>query len=225
LLILLVAPMAMANMHGHLRKALFDSYDSMARPDHLVELESGFTLLKMHLCSHKDVLSMDGYLKMMWSDDRLKWDAAQWNGIKQLTVPWTELWVPDLGIYNGVGQPQFANPPQTNRVVLFPSGKVLWIPQMTIQSVCKAKAKDQEQQCKVKLGPWTESVEELKITPWGGWEGKEMSGFDLDSYVPTQVEVTNATLTAHAKRYDCCEELYQHLAMDITFKYFDDAHL
>lgn len=55
LLILLVAPMAMANMHGHLRKALFDSYDSMARPDHLVELESGFTLLKMHLCSHKDV--------------------------------------------------------------------------------------------------------------------------------------------------------------------------
>ena len=62
-----------------------------------------------------------------------------------LQVPWTELWVPDLGIYNGVGQPQFANPPQTNRVVLFPTGKVLWVPQMTIQSVCKAKAKDQEQ--------------------------------------------------------------------------------
>ena len=44
------------------------------------------------------------------------------------------------------------------------------------------------QHCNVKVGPWTESVEELKIVPWTKIkEGMEMQAFDLDNYVPTQV--------------------------------------
>lgn len=218
--------MALANnMIGHLRQALFNDYDSMARPDHLVELKSGFTLLKMHLCSHKDVLTMDGYFKLMWTDDRLKWNASQWNGIKQLTVPWTQLWVPDVSFYNGVDQPKYAAPEPMNRALLYPNGQIIWAPQMTIKTICKAKGKDEEQKCRIKIGPWTESVEELKIIPWVSWRnGKEDKAIDLDSYIQTQAEILNTTLVAEAKKYDCCEELYQRLDMDITFKLIDKDH-
>ena len=60
-------------------------------------------------------------------------------------VPWTELWVPDASFYNGVAKMQFSAPDQMNRVVLFPDGSVVWVPQVTVKTVCKAKGKDQEQ--------------------------------------------------------------------------------
>ena len=57
LLVVAAAPAAMASMASHLRKALFEGYDSVARPDGQVTLKAGFTLLKLNLCSHKDVSS------------------------------------------------------------------------------------------------------------------------------------------------------------------------
>ena len=31
----------------------------------------------------------------------------------------------------------------------------------------------------------------------------------------------NATLREVEKKYDCCEEMYQHVEMELTFKYKD----
>ena len=40
----------------------------------------------MKVVGFSQVMTMDGYFKLMWNDQRLKWDADQWNGIKQMTV-------------------------------------------------------------------------------------------------------------------------------------------
>ena len=34
-----------------------------------------------------------------------------------------------------------------------------------------------------------------------------------------QVEMLNATMKEVEKKYDCCKDVYQHIEMDLTFKY------
>ncbi|KAK7009146.1 D-arabinose 1-dehydrogenase (NAD(P)(+)), partial [Biomphalaria glabrata] len=35
-----------------------------------------------------------------WTDHRLKWDPAEYGGVKVLNIPSDQLWKPDLVLYN-----------------------------------------------------------------------------------------------------------------------------
>ena len=55
-LLLIAAPsLGLAASSSHLRKALFQNYDKLTRPDHQVELEYGLSVTRLDLCHHKDV--------------------------------------------------------------------------------------------------------------------------------------------------------------------------
>ena len=60
-------------------------------------------------------------------------------------VPWTELWVPDIAFYNGVGESEYVLHENMNRAIVYSSGSILWAPQIHFQTSCSAKEKDQVQ--------------------------------------------------------------------------------
>ena len=39
-------------------------------------------------------------LIQFWQDDLLKWDPKDYGGVKSITVPAQNIWLPDLGITN-----------------------------------------------------------------------------------------------------------------------------
>ena len=39
------------------------------------------------------------------------------------------------------------------------------------------------------------------------------------------MEMLNATMKTVEKKYDCCEEMYQHVEMGLTFKYKDGEEM
>ena len=40
-------------------------------------------------------------MRVFWKDSRLSWDPAEWNGIEQLNLDASEVWIPDVVPYNG----------------------------------------------------------------------------------------------------------------------------
>jgi len=202
-----------------LREAVFENYDKLTRPGHQVELENGLSVTKLHLCHHKDIMTVDAYMKYRWTDDRLAWDESAWNGVGQLTIPWTQLWVPDIGIYNGVGEFEYASRNEMNRAIVKSDGSIIWIPQVHFQTSCSAKDKDQVQSCDIKVGPWTEDKSQLLIKPWVKTKTQEPV-LEVDDYLSSKlIKITNTSIAAKTKKYDCCEEPYNRIDMNIKFKY------
>jgi len=221
LAILALVPLALASQNQYLRKSLFDHYDKLVKPDNGVKLDFRPTILNLNLCPRKDVLTVDSWLRFAWNDSRLAWNEDQWNGIKQLSVPWRELWIPDIGIYTGLKELEFNMPDNMNRALIMSDGSILWIPQVTFMSGCVAKAKDSVQSCVVKIGPWTESKQSLEMVA----SEKTAELEYLNTGMLWKMEMLNATLKEVEKKYDCCEEMYQHVEMELTFKYKDGEEM
>ena len=55
-------------------------------------------------------------------------------------VPWRELWIPDIGIYNGRRRLELNMPDDMNRALIYSDGSILWFPKITFMSGCAAKS-------------------------------------------------------------------------------------
>ncbi len=69
---------------------------------------------------------MVGWLRYIWNDTRLSWDKDEWDGLDRLRVPATQLWLPDITLYNSVGKMEntYLSWEQTSRAVIMSSGMV-----------------------------------------------------------------------------------------------------
>lgn len=66
------------------------NYDRLARPEHhnvATICHVGITLIHMELDEARGVLTTHGWLKMNWSDSKMKWDNNSYGGITEIRVP------------------------------------------------------------------------------------------------------------------------------------------
>jgi len=222
-LLLIAAPsLGLAASSSHLRKALFQNYDKLTRPDHQVELEYGLSVTRLDLCHHKDILTVDAWMKNRWTDERLKWVEGEWSNVSKIHVPWTELWVPDIAFYNSVGESEYVLHENMNRAIVYSSGSILWAPQIHFQTSCSAKEKDQVQSCDIKAGPWTEEKSLLLMKPWPLKAKTQDALVGVDDYLSSrQITITNSSIAAVTDTYDVNSEaeVYNHIKIGIDFKY------
>lgn len=47
------------------------------------------------------VLTTHAWIRIFWKDSRLSWDPAEWNGVENINLDATEVWIPDVVPYNG----------------------------------------------------------------------------------------------------------------------------
>ncbi|KAI0214766.1 hypothetical protein LSAT2_000067, partial [Lamellibrachia satsuma] len=46
------------------------------------------------------VLTTFGWLEVLWKDEYLTWDPAEYGGVKRIIIPPNLLWLPDFGLEN-----------------------------------------------------------------------------------------------------------------------------
>jgi hypothetical protein len=84
-----------------LKADLLKNYDRFSRPENYnvaTQLMVAMTVIHMDLDETRGVLETHAWMRMNWSDSKLKWDPAQYDGIKEL-----KLNADEVGIYfNGV---------------------------------------------------------------------------------------------------------------------------
>ncbi|XP_062298246.1 5-hydroxytryptamine receptor 3A-like [Scomber scombrus] len=102
---------------------------------------------------------------MMWNNERISWDPAQFCGITKISVPRDMLWKPDLFIYEMI---QKDDSPQNPYMIVSYDGTVISEEDMKVVSTCKMdvhKFPFDTQKCNISVGSAVHSVDELRIYP------------------------------------------------------------
>ena len=138
-----------------------DEYDTRIRPpDNQSEqlyINSAFFLLSIHNYDQvTGILSLVGGLTMLWVDERLMWNESEYSSIPYLTVPKSEIWVPDIVLtnsaqgFNAIGREFMDVKVSHDGSVAYTVGDLLHV-QCTND---KEYFPFDSQICNIKMGPW-----------------------------------------------------------------------
>merc|ERR1711997_547071 len=206
-----------------LRSALLEGYEKDAKPDGKVTVKAGMQVTDLHLCPHKEVLTTIGYATTMWTDNRLTWDSAKFGDMDRIRIDASEVWLPDITLYNLVG-------PMTPlarglSVIVFANGLVIWIPPVSSQSHCDVNYDNWpwgEQNCTYTAGSWTFNMGEVDIQPYLGMSEAQPQDSPLDFehlLHKDKFEITGNEFERVEKTYPCCpNEIYPNMKMSFQFK-------
>ncbi|KAL2765757.1 acetylcholine receptor subunit beta precursor [Daubentonia madagascariensis] len=124
---------------GRLREKLFSGYDSSVRPARemgdRVGVSIGLSLAQLISLNEKDEeMSTKVYLDLEWTDYRLSWDPAEYDGIDLLRITADSVWLPDVVLLNN-NDGNFDVALYIN-VVVSSDGSVRWQPPGIYRSSC-----------------------------------------------------------------------------------------
>ncbi|TRY74485.1 hypothetical protein TCAL_01326 [Tigriopus californicus] len=209
------------NIPSALRKALFADYDKLVKPHGLVTVRYSLDIVDIALCPHQQKLQITGFAHHSWFDIRLRWDPEEFQGIKELHLPSTELWMPDITLYNGVG------PPQNNLLDLAPhafavigyKGEVVFVPSLSMSAFCPVKTDNwpwDDQSCTLMVGSWSYEKKDVDIQPF---ESDTFPPIGVDSFMNPRVEILGSSFLRVENRFPCCQDkVFPTLNLNIQFK-------
>jgi len=203
----------------HERMLLFDllensQYNKLERPvaneSEAVLLTFGITLQQIIDVDEKNqILTTNVWLNLEWKDVNLAWNESEYGNIKDIRIPPSTIWKPDILMYNSASE-AFDGTYPTN-VVVTSEGSCTYIPPGIFMSTCKIDITwfpFDDQNCEMKFGSWTYNGFKLDLT-LGGKEGG-----DISTYVTNgEWHLLGVPAQRNEVKYDCCPEPY----LDITF--------
>jgi len=191
---------------------LLTKYNKGVNPDN-IKLDFGMNLIDFHVRENRNAIDNYVWLRYTWSDARLKWDSKEYGGVEVLRVNPDSIWTPDVTLYNSADPVNMVNC-WTSNVLIYPTGKVLWVPPCKMTSTCQLKLKREpygEQECTLKFGSWTMDGYALDMSFYGGNATIDLSQLHNSS----GFEILSTTAERHERFYPCCVEPY----IDLTFNY------
>ncbi|XP_032359096.1 5-hydroxytryptamine receptor 3A [Etheostoma spectabile] len=105
------------------------------------------------------------WVTMMWNNERISWDPAQFCGITHITIPREMLWKPDLFIYEMI---QKDDSPHNPYMYVSYDGTITSEDDMKVVSTCKMdvhKFPFDTQRCNITIGSAIHYVNELRLLP------------------------------------------------------------
>ncbi|XP_060784775.1 acetylcholine receptor subunit alpha-like isoform X1 [Neoarius graeffei] len=150
-----------SEVETRLVKNLFSGYNKVVRPvNHFKEavvVTVGLQLIQLISVDEvNQIVTTNVRLKQQWKDVNLQWNPEEYGGIKKIRVPCTDIWRPDLVLYNNADG-DFAIVHET-KVLLEHTGMITWNPPAIFKSYCEIIVLHfpfDLQNCSMKLGTWT----------------------------------------------------------------------
>ncbi|KAG8212680.1 hypothetical protein J437_LFUL019554, partial [Ladona fulva] len=153
--------------HQILRKDLFCSYDKESYPVndfhknltvHLLLCVNFFTLDEL-----KNVLDVQGWLIIMWKDEGLMWNPADYSNVSFLTVKSYDIWQPELLVKNR-GNLETNDAWDFTTCNLFSTGMVVCGPNIKLPAQCIANLYQwpfDQHNCNMIIGSQTQTRQQL----------------------------------------------------------------
>ncbi|CAH1797211.1 unnamed protein product [Owenia fusiformis] len=202
-------------------------YNKLIRPvlnnSNTLTVELGLRLSQVIDIDEKNqIMTTNVWLTQEWDDYKLHWDPKEYGGVDRLYVPSTEIWLPDIVLYNNAD----GNYEVTlmTKATLYSKGRVKWEPPAIYKSSCEINVEFfpfDEQVCRMKFSSWTYDAYQVDLIHVGQRlknKGKDNAlierGVDLrDYYRSVEWDLLSAPARRNEKFYPCCVEPYP----DITF--------
>ncbi|XP_051986274.1 acetylcholine receptor subunit alpha [Xyrauchen texanus] len=152
-------------------KTLFTGYNKVVRPvSHFkdpVVVTVGLQLIQLISVDEvNQIVTSNVRLKQQWKDVNLQWNPDDYGGIRKIRIPSTDIWKPDLVLYNNADG-DFAIVHET-KVLLEYTGMITWTPPAIFKSYCEIVVLHfpfDLQNCSMKLGTWTYDGNLVIINP------------------------------------------------------------
>ncbi|CAF1423376.1 unnamed protein product [Rotaria sordida] len=216
-------------------------YKPIARP---VQNDSHTLLVTINL-SLQQIINFDGkneaivisgWMTIMWNDYSLRWKPEEFGNIQTLRIPSTQIWIPDIFLYNTADE-KFDTRAKVNAVVQY-DGNILYVPPVSFKSNCpfniasfpfvSIKKKNMSiisyffleylsffsdtQYCILKFGSWTYDDDGVNLTV-------ESSKGQLDAYVKSaEWDLEDFSATNNVTKYDCCPNMYPYVLYTIRMR-------
>ncbi|KAJ8939510.1 hypothetical protein NQ318_022227, partial [Aromia moschata] len=201
----------------NLRRDLLHNYDKFARPtqhNNITTVKIGLTIRHVEINEFKSTMTVNCYLRVEWTDEKLKWNESNYGGLNQLHLAEHELWQPDVSLYNsasGTGLNHYG----TTHCMVYPNGVVLWVPPALFTVLCSLNMKYwpfDTQECRLMFGSWTYHGDQIDLQLYSSGEEVE-----LDLLVKSsEWTLMKAVQLRDVKYYPCCEEPYPYVEVNIT---------
>jgi len=179
-----------------LRAALKESYEPELIPGN-VTVQMHITLVCAIMYSDTTHLSTTAQERFMWTDERLSWNPADYEGIKAIVLNQMSVWLPDIKISPSYARSQWRNGPS---VKVFSSGRVYWITDTryyTPVSSCSNVTTGDEQafNCSLELDSWMYTADELslQVSKYGGIHVNQGDGSSVE-VCPYKIEKAKARI-------------------------------
>ncbi|XP_042553649.1 neuronal acetylcholine receptor subunit alpha-5 isoform X2 [Dipodomys spectabilis] len=156
----LAAPSMVAKHEDRLFKDLFQDYERWVRPveqlNDKIKIKFGLGISQLVDVDEKNqLLTTNVWLKQEWVDAKLRWNPADYGGIKVIRVPSDSLWIPDIVLFdNADGRFEGAS----TKTVVRHDGRVTWTQPANYKSSCTIDVTFfpfDRQNCSMKFGSWT----------------------------------------------------------------------
>jgi len=218
---------------ARLKRDLFFEYDTTILPNQgndSLPVHIGMAMIKMDL-NHLGELTIDHWIRAMWNDYRLSWDPKEYGGVEVLRIPASEVWKPDLKLYNELEHSTSSQMESTDvNSLVYPDGTVLLIPPLHNKVQCEDEVEFAnwpwgEYACNIKIGSWTVDGYKLSAALFVDGEG-EQNGIDVEFLMKNSPFVFSANSftepSVEVKYYSCCKEPYPAVNFKFhVFKQYD----
>lgn len=145
----------------------------------------------------------------------MNWNPYNFDGITQIDLPSSQVWLPDITLYNTLGSFEL----KASSVMVTYKGLVKWQPKTVTKSFCLIEVSNYPfdiQTCNLTFGSWTLDETQLLITladinMEGNTSGNYLPfGMDLSEFYPS-AEWDIISLPpphVHGTIFSCCKETF-----------------
>jgi len=201
-------------------RSLLSDYLPLADPGNIT-LNIGLALVDLEFDSESDVLSASVWERYKWTDDRLSWNATDYDGMTSLRLPDEQLWTPDIMLYNVYKGEHKRSPVNA---VITSNGEIMWIPPSVMKVRCSRdqeigdniEAMDDKDiiTCPIKMGSWTYDGFRVNLT--SSYNNADQIQYDNNNN--NRVIVVSADTLINSVVYACCPEPYVSYELALKIK-------
>ncbi|XP_063600614.1 neuronal acetylcholine receptor subunit alpha-9-II-like [Penaeus indicus] len=149
---------------------LFSTYNKHVRPvlhhDEITKVFfeiALFNILSVHTREQKLVTNTEMIMK--WEDHYLAWNPKDYNNTHMIHVPYTDIWYPDVILYNTADSNYRNGIINTNAIISY-TGEVELVSHVMFQSTCEVDIEwypFDQQDCKLHFASWTYDMTKIQL--------------------------------------------------------------
>ncbi|XP_077988497.1 neuronal acetylcholine receptor subunit alpha-10-like [Glandiceps talaboti] len=208
----------------HLQEAqvmhdLMQNYNPFVRPSALYSdtVDVVLTLSLAQILDMDEVnqlLTTSVWMTQKWKDASLVWDPADYEGVDEVRIPTSMIWIPDIVLFNNAADSFEGGVMKTNAIIRN-DGSVVWNAPAIFKSACKLDPlyfPFDIQNCTLRFGSWTYDGNQLNLTT----EGDQA---DMDQYSSGgEWELLSMPVRGHVAYYACCDAPFPDVRFHIILQ-------
>ncbi|THD25858.1 Neuronal acetylcholine receptor subunit alpha-6 [Fasciola hepatica] len=167
----------------------------------------------------EETLSISGWFTIKWTDPRLSWDPHAFDNIREVNVPSSKLWIPDVGVMNGKSSTDFDfSAGVRGRLTVNWEGEVTWMHGAVLDTTCPLDVSFfpfDYQTCFLILTPWQSSEQQLLLRPFS--HGSAVDNSYLPNSNVSEWEIQSVHFSSKKYRSDL-NVTYQYVSIGIHLK-------